>query len=70
MFRNQTLCQTASIEIDEREKAVTELSSRLAALPDTPSPNTLHEVSQNYGVTRWFTDGSGWLRPSRNSREP
>jgi hypothetical protein len=35
----------ASIEIDEREKACTELSSRFAALPDTPAPNALQEVS-------------------------
>jgi hypothetical protein len=44
----QFLRQTTSIEIDEREKTTTELNSRFTALPDTPPPNALHEVSQNY----------------------
>jgi hypothetical protein len=35
----------ASLEIDERDKAVTELNSRFSALPDTPPPNSPHEVS-------------------------
>jgi hypothetical protein len=37
-----------SVEIDEREKAVSELNSRFAALPNTPPPNAPREVRQNH----------------------
>jgi hypothetical protein len=43
--KTQFLHQTTSVEIDEREKAATELDSRFAVMPSTPHPNALQEVS-------------------------